>query len=202
MPRQRLRTRPSPLAFVARALVALLGLALIWAGMVILLLALNVEAGAVDSISGYRAAFDFLAELESDDVAGAGTRAIVAGAGLLAFLLFGYLALRELPRPHFARQDLELGAHDRGHVTVEARAIERLAETAAETQAGVAGAGGRYATDELSVGVAVRRARDVADTLGRVQSAVQDALGRHGLPDMPVSVVLTGYEPKTKRELN
>lgn len=202
MLRQRIRSRSSPLAMVGRALVVLFALVLAWGGVVIALLALKVGESSVDSITGYRAAFDFFADLDADDVSGASTRAIVAGAGVLTFVLFGYLALRELPRPYFARQDLELGDQQRGHLTVEARAIERLAETAAEAEAGVSGAGGRYATDELTVGVAVVRAREVADTLDRVRSAVQDSLRRHGLPDMPVSVILTGYEPKTKRELN
>jgi hypothetical protein len=209
--RQRLRSRTSPLALLARALVVLFALALIWAGLVIFLLALGVGDATVDSITGYRAAFDSLAGLESEDVDDATTRAIVAGAGVLAFLVFGYLALRELPRPYLARQDLELSkGHDGqgeerttpGTLTVAPRAIERLAETAAEDQPGVAGASGRYGTNELAVGVAVRRAGEVAATLGGVQTAVHDALSRHGVPDMTVSVILTGYEPKTKRELN
>lgn len=200
--RQRLRTRASPLAFVARALVVLFALGLAWAGIVILLLSLKIGDATVSSITGYRAAFDFLAELEPSDVDGAATRAIVAGAGLLAFLIFGYLALRELPRPYFARQDLDLSEDRVGRLTVEPRAIERLAETAAERNPEVAGASGRYATDELAVGVAVLRAGRVAETLAEVQSAVSESLGRHGLPDVPVSVVLTGYEPKTTRELN
>lgn len=211
MLRQRLRSRTSPLALLARALVVLFALALIWAGLVIFLLALGVGDATVDSITGYRAAFDSLAGLESEDVDDATTRAIVAGAGVLAFLVFGYLALRELPRPYLARQDLELSkGHDGqgeerttpGTLTVAPRAIERLAETAAEDQPGVAGASGRYGTNELAVGVAVRRAGEVATTLGGVQTAVHDALSRHGVPDMTVSVILTGYEPKTKRELN
>ncbi|MBA3304692.1 MAG: hypothetical protein H0U25_02030 [Thermoleophilaceae bacterium] len=211
MLRQRLRSRTSPLALLARALVVLFALALIWAGLVIFLLALGVGDATVDSITGYRAAFDSLAGLESEDVDDATTRAIVAGAGVLAFLVFGYLALRELPRPYLARQDLELSkGHDGqgeerttpGTLTVAPRAIERLAETAAEDQPGVAGASGRYGTNELAVGVAVRRAGEVAATLGGVQTAVHDALSRHGVPDMTVSVILTGYEPKTKRELN
>ena len=202
MLRQRLRNTASPLAFVARALVALLALGLLWTGAVILLLALNVAEGTVDSISGYRTAFDYFADLGGDDLDGATTRAIMAGAGLAAFLLFGYLALQALPRPYLARQDLELTRDSRGNVTIEPRAIERLAETAAEDQRGVAGASGRYGTDELAVGVAVRHARDVADTLGQVHTAVREALAKHGLPAMAVSVILTGYEPKTKRELN
>lgn len=211
MLRQRLRSRTSPLALLARALVVLFALALIWAGLVIFLLALGVGDATVDSITGYRAAFDSLAGLESEDVDDATTRAIVAGAGVLAFLVFGYLALRELPRPYLARQDLELSkGHDGqgeerttpGTLTVAPRAIERLAETAAEDQPGVAGASGRYGTNELAVGVAVRRAGEVAAILGGVQTAVHDALSRHGVPDMTVSVILTGYEPKTKRELN
>jgi len=199
--RQRLRTRRSPLVFVSRALVVLVALALIWGGVAIALLALGVGEDAVESVTFYRTAFDFLAELEPADFDGT-TRAILAGAGAAALVVFGYLALRELPRPYLARRDLELSQGERGTVTVEPRALERIAESSAEQQPGVAHASGRYGTDELAVGVAVRRAGETADTLSGVRDALRDALDRHGLPEMPVSVVLTGYEPKTRRELN
>ena len=87
--RQRVRVRRSPLAILGRALALLLGLALIWYGLMLLLLALKTPRDTVESLSGYRAAFDWLAALQPPDVDGGVTRAIVAGAGLLAFVVFG-----------------------------------------------------------------------------------------------------------------
>jgi hypothetical protein len=130
MPRQRLRVRTSPLALVGRLLTFLFVLALIWYGAMTVLLALKVSPHTVNSISGYRTAYSYLAGLTPHDVNGSTTRAIVAGVGILAFLLFGYLAVKEILRPHFTRHDLELASDGRGEITVEPRAIERLAETA------------------------------------------------------------------------
>lgn len=109
-----------------------------------LLLALKVSPSTVDAISGYRTAFDWLSELTPADVDGGATRAIVAAAGVLAALVFGYLALMHLPRPYLARQDLDLTVDDHGEVTVEPRAIERLAEVAAIGNPSVSAARGRY----------------------------------------------------------
>lgn len=201
MPRQRLRERTSPLIIVGRLVTLVFALALIWYGLMVLLLALKVSPATVNSISGYRTAFDWLRGLTPGDVDGGTTRAIVAGAGVLAFVVFGYSALKQLPRPYLARRDLDLAADERGEVTVEPRAIERLAEVAAAGHPSVTGARGRYGVDDLSVDVTVRRARDVADSLRDAQQRVVDALRRHELPAMPVNVTLTGYDRKHKREL-
>ena len=200
--RQRVRSRGSALRFVGRLLVLALAGALIWYGLMTILLAAGVSPGTVDRLSGYRTAYDFLTGLTPQDVSGTTTRAIVAGVGLLAFLVFGLLALRELPRPYLTRQDLELTADERGEVVVEPRAIERMAETAAAMHPAVSGANGRYGVDELSVDVSVRRARDVADTLSDVQGRVRRALDQHGLPAVPVDVTLSGFDRKHRRELS
>ena len=200
--RQRVRSRGSALRLVGRLLVLLLAGALIWYGLMAILLAAGMRPGTVDRLSGYRTAYDFLTGLSPDDVSGSTTRAIAAGAGLLAFLVFGLLALRELPRPYLTRQDLELRSDDRGEVVVEPRAIERMAETAAGLHPAVTEARGRYGVDELSVDVTVRRARDIADTLSDVQGRVRRALDQHGLPAVPVDVTLSGFDRKHRRELN
>ena len=200
--RQRVRSRGSALRFVGRLLVLVLAGALIWYGLMAILLAAGMSPGTVDRLSGYRTAYDFLTGLTPDDVSATTTRAIIAGAGLLAFLVFGALALKELPRPYLARQELELAADDRGEVVVEPRAIERVAETAAAQHPAVTGAHGRYGVDEVSVDVDVRRARDVADTLSDVQERVRRALDQHGLPAVPVDVTLSGFDRKHRRELN
>jgi len=201
MLRQRLRARTSGLALVGRVLVFLLACALLWYGAMLVLLAIKVAPGTIDQLSGYRAAFDALAGLQEDDV-GDTLRYVAAGAGLLAFLLFGYLALKEIPRPYLARHDLELANEDRGVVTVEPRAIERVAEGAAAGHAAVVATAGRYGGDDLSVGVTIRQAKHTAETLREVQGLIVEALERHGLPLVPINLTLTGFERRTRRELN
>ena len=122
MPRQRIRERTPPLAFVGRVLTFVLALLLLWYGFMTLLLAIKVAPGTVDSISGYQAAYDWAGGLTPDDVDADTTRAVMAGAGIVAFFLFGYLAYKQLPRPYLARRGLELKADDQGEVTVEPRA--------------------------------------------------------------------------------
>lgn len=177
-----------------------MALALIWGGLVVILLAIGVGESTVESISGYRTVFDFFADLGDGDFDSA-TRAIVAGAGVLTLLVFGYLALKELPRPYLARHDLQLSDDSSGKVVVEPRALERLAEGVAESRADVASASGRFGTDELAVGVAIRRAESAPAVLRGVEEAVRGELERHGLPETPVHVTLTGYEPKSQREI-
>lgn len=201
MLRQRLRERTSPLVFMGHLVTLVFALALVWYGLMTLLLALKVSPSTVDAISGYRTAFDWLTGLSPADVDGTVTRAIVAAAGVASFLLFGYLALKQLPRPYLARHDLELAADEHGEVTVEPRAIERLAEVAAARHPAVTDARGRYSTEDLSVELSVGRARDLATTLQDAQQRVVHALEQHELPAMPVNVTLTGYDRRNKREL-
>ena len=201
MLRQRLRERTSPLMFVGRLVTLVFALALIWYGLMTALLALKVSPSTVNTISGYRTAFDWLSGLMPSDVDGATTRAIIAAAGVVAFLVFGYLALKQLPRPYLARRELELTADERGEVTVEPRAVERLAEVAATTHPAVIDARGRYSSDDLAVDLTVRRARDLADTLNDAQRRVAHALEQHELPPMPVNVTLTGYDRRHRRHL-
>ena len=202
MLRQRLRTRTSPLAFVQRLLELVLALALIWYGLILAGLALDVIGpGTADSYSGYRTAYDFIADLLAGRASDS-ARLIAGIAGLVAFVLFLTVAIKRLPRPYLARQDLELDAGDRGTVTVEPRAVERLAEVIALEHPSVTSASGRFATDDLSVLLEVRRARDLPDTLRTVQRSVISGLERHGLPTVPVNVTVTGYDRSSKRELN
>jgi len=201
MLRQRLRTRTSPLALIGRVLVFTLACALVFYGAMLALLALGVDPGTLRSSSGYRAAFNYLTGLQAGDLSD--TVRIAAGiGGLLAFALFGYLALKEIPRPYLARHDLELVADEHGTVIVQPRAIERIAEAAASEHPGVTGAAGRYGGDDLAIGITVRRARDVATTLTDVQQRVATALERHGLPPVPVNLTLTGFDRRNRRELN
>jgi hypothetical protein len=129
------------------------------------------------------------------------SRATVAGAGIAAFLLFGVLAIKQLPRPYLARRDLPLTTGSRGSVVIEPRAVERVAEVAATRDPAITRARGLYSVDDLSVELGVRRARDLADTLQRAQRRVTHAIERHDLPPMPVNVTLTGYERRNRREI-
>lgn len=79
--------------------------------------------------------------------------------------------------------------------------MERLAEVAATSEAGITDARGRYSVDDLAVEVTVRRARNVAVTLKAAQDRVIGALAEHGLPSMPVNVTLSSYDRRERREL-
>jgi hypothetical protein len=199
MLRQRVRLRHSSTVHLGRATVCLLALALAFYGLMVVLLAFKVDPSRVNAISGYRDAYDYLAALKPGDVAG--VRGIVAGAGLLAFLLCGYLALKQIPRPYLARQTLTLESLDRGETAIEPRALERLAEVSAGGHAAVTSAAGRYGTDELTVGVEVCRGRGLAETLRDVQRRVAAALDHHELPPTRIDVTLTGFDRQQRREL-
>ena len=201
MLRQRLRSRGFALShLVARLLVIALALALLWYGAMVILLAFKVSPDTVDSISGYRTAYDYLTGLEPDDIT-SDVRLVVGLGGLAVFLLFGYLAWREIPRPYLARGDLQLSGGDRGAVDVNARAVERVAERAALEHDGVADARGLYHDDALTLEIVARGARDVPATLSAVREQAAESLDRHDLPALPVNVTLTGLDRKNRREL-
>lgn len=200
MPRQRVRERSSVLALVGRLVPLVLALALIWYGTMLLLLAVKVTPSTVNDLSGYRTAYDWLSGLTPTKVDGSATRAIIAGAGIAAFLVFGFLAFKQLPRPYLARRELSLSADPGGELTVEPRAVERIAEVAARAHPAVTQARGRYSGDDLTVNVTVRRAGDVAQTLQNAQTRVAAALEQHELPPMPVNITLVGYD-RSRREL-
>src|SRR5436190_4598578 len=202
MPRQRVRANTSVLAWIGWLVLLALALALIWYGAMVVLLAVKVSPSTVNSVSGYRSVFNWLSTLSPADVGRGSTRAILAGAGIAGFLVFGFLAFKQLPRPYLARRELALGNDEHGGVLVEPRAVERVAEIAARTQPGVIEARGRYFLDDLSIDLTVRRARDLADTMQDAQRRVVDALEQHELPAMPVNVTLTGYDRRQRREIH
>ena len=102
MLRQRLRTRTSPLAFIQRLLELALALALIWYGLILAGLALDVIGrGSADTYSGYRTAYDFVADLLAGRASDS-ARLIAGIAGLVAFLSCSpspSSCCRGLPRP-------------------------------------------------------------------------------------------------------
>jgi hypothetical protein len=200
MLRQRVRSRSYPFARVAAdAVVVVFALALVGAGTMLVLLAFKNSPATIDGLSGYRTAYDYLANLGPQDV-GSSTRPIVAIAGLAACLIFGYLAWRAIPRPYLARTDLRLAGHERGRVEIKAHAIERAAEIAALDHPGVAGARARYATDDLTLHVSAGGAEALGAMLEDVHRRVRDSLARHELPPLPVNITLVHLERPHRRE--
>lgn len=201
MIRQRINLRTPVLAYVVRALTLLLAVGLVFYGLMVVLLATKVSPHTVNSISAYRTLYDDVAGLTATDFT-TPVRLIAGIAGLIAFVVFVYLALQDLPRPYLARGDVDLQEHDRGTTVIRPRAIERVAEIAARANDNVTGAAGRLGDRQLSLEVAMRRASLAAETLADVRTRVLADLDRHQLPDLPVNVTLTGYDRKTRRELS
>lgn len=201
MIRQRINLRTPLLAYLVRALTLVLGLALLWYGLMVVLLAVKVSPHTLNSISAYRTLYDDAAGLTQADFTT--PRRLIAGtAGLIAFLVFIYLAFQELPRPYLARGEMSLDEEDRGTTVVRPRAIERVAELAARANANVTAAAGRLGDQELNVDVGMRHASIAADTLADVHRRVSAGLERHQLPGLPVNVTLTSYDRQTRRELS
>jgi hypothetical protein len=196
MPRQRLRIGTSPFVVLGRIVLVLAALALVWYGAMLVPLAFKVSPHTVNQLSGYRIAYDYLAGLKPRDMT-ADTRLIAGLAGLAGFLVFGYLAFKELPRPHLTRSELRLMDDERGVVDVAPRAIER----AALEYDAVQNAAARYATDELTVNISITRARALPDILRAVRAQAHEQLAVHGLPDLPVNVTATGFQRTQRREL-
>ena len=196
--RQRIRARSSPLAHAGRALLALLALALVWYGLMLVLLAAKLAPDKVDAISGYRTAFDYLSGLEPGDVTSR-VRLIAGLVGFAAFVACSWLAWKELPRPYLARSELWLLEDEKSTVVVRPRAIERAAEAAVAEHPAVVGAAARYG-DDLTVDIEVRRARDLPETMREAQLLVVETLSRLELPPLPVSVTVTGFD-RQRREI-
>lgn len=201
MIRQRLALRTRALAYVVRALTVLLGLILVWYGAMLVLLAAKVAPHTVNSLSGYRSLYRHATALTAADFT-TEVRLIAGFAGLLGFLALVYLALQELPRPYLARGEVVLSEHPSGRVAVEPRAVERVAEIAADAHKDVSSASGRLGDEALNVNVSVRNAARAVETLREVRKRVVGDLARHELPALAVNLTLTGYDPKNRRELS
>jgi hypothetical protein len=199
--RQRVNLRTPVLGHLVAVLTIVLALALVWYGLMVVLLAVKVAPHTVNSLSAYRTLYDDAADLKPSDFTT--VRRLIAGfAGLLVFLVFMYLAFKAWPRPYLARGEVPLEDNERGTTTIEPRAVERVAEIAARANPDVTAARGRLGDEDLSVGVDARRASTVAETLRDVHQRVRAQLEQHDLPNLPVNVTLTGYDRQTKRELS
>ena len=201
MIRQRINLRTPALVYLVRLLTVVLGAALLWYGLMVVLLAVKVSAHTVNELSGYRTLYHDAAGLTASDFTT--TRRLIAGfAGLLVFVVCIYLASKEIPRPYLARGEFRIGDRNRGDTTIEPRAVERVAEIAASSNPAVTTARGLLGDEQVDVHVHVRTVRGLGDTLRDVQERVHGSLQAHGLPAFPVNVTLTGYDSKTTRELS
>jgi hypothetical protein len=202
--RQRVRTRSlAPAVWIGRLLVIAFAAALIFYGVMLVLLALKLAPDKIETISGYATAYDFLAGLTAQDIDST-VRAIVAGAGILCAIVLGWVAYKALPRPYLARGTMHLSGGEgetHGHTDVGARAVERLAAYAAGEHPAVSGVTSRLEGEAVTLGVALSRPHEVADVLPDVQRRVRAQLERHELPVLTVNVTLTGLEAGPRREL-
>jgi hypothetical protein len=193
MIRQRVNLRRAPWAMLTRALAVLFAVALVYGGVLNALLALKVAPSSVERVSGYHAAYAWLAGLHRSDFTTAVS--LIAGfGGLLVFLFFLFLAQQSLPRPSFARTDTTLPSTG-GATIVRPRAVERLAEVAANGNDRVVGVTGRLGADAINLDVGLGAPDDLVQTLVDVRRRVAEELERHHLSPMAVNVTLTGYEP-------
>jgi hypothetical protein len=201
MTRRRVSVRTPGLAHLVALLTVVLAVALVWYGLMVVLLAVKVSPHTVNSLSAYRSLYDDGAGLTHGDFTT--SRRLIAGfAGLIAFVVFLYLAFQAWPRPYLARREITVGRDPHGTTAVEPRAIERVAELAACANPDVTAARGRLDDEELTVGVSARRASTVAETLRDVRGRVEADLERHELPRLLVNVTLIGYDRQTRRELS
>lgn len=195
--RQRLRLGVPRAAFVAPALAASIGLVLAWYGLMLILLAAGVDPGSIDRLSGYRTAYDLATGLGTGDTDGL-TRLWIALGGVAAFLLLGYLALRELPRPRLARRSIDLADQPGQRLRVEARARERLIESALAGSPHLADSSVRVDGERIVVSVVAIATAPVATALADAQLRARRALEQHGLPVVPVDVTLQALAANRK----
>jgi hypothetical protein len=201
MTRQRLHLDSSPIATaVGRGLVALLGAAIAWYGLMVVLLAFKVSPSTVDDISGYRTAFDYLTGLEAGDLSSS-DRLIIAIVAVVVALLAALLLWLALPRPRLARHPIEVERTDLGRTEVAPRAVERAVESAALRHPDILGARARYDDDRIELAVTARRATSLVETLRAVEESAFESLATHQLGPDHVDVTLAGYDSPKGREL-
>jgi hypothetical protein len=201
MPRQRVRIEGSSVATtVGRLLVALLGVAIAWYGLMVMLLAFKVSPSFVNDISGYRTAFDYLSGLEPGDISQT-DRLIVAGVALVLALIALFLLWRGLPRPHLARHEVTVTETELGTTEIAPRAMERAVEAAALEHPAVVGARARLDDDGIVLAVTAGKAADLVKTLHEVEDRAFESLERHQLELGRVDVTLAGFDSPNGREL-
>jgi hypothetical protein len=201
MPRQRIRIEgSSTAAAVERFLVALLGAAIAYYGLMLMMLALKVSPGFVNDVSGYRTAFDYLSGLAPGDISST-ARLIVGGVALVLALIAIFLLWRGLPRPHLARHEVTVAETELGTTEIGPRAMERAVEAAALEHPAVVGARARLDDDGIALAITARNAGELVKTLHEVEDRAFASLDRHQLELERVDVTLAGYDSPNGREL-
>lgn len=201
MLRQRLRVEGSAVASaVGRVLVVVLGLALVYYGAMLVLLALKVDPATVNDLSGYRSAFDYLARLGPDDIS-ASARGIAAAVALAIALPCAFLFWRGLPRARLTRHSVVLPETSPGLTEIQPRAIERAAKGAAVADPRVTGVRALYEDDGVLILVRTREATELVETLREVARLARESLARHQLDVDRVDVRLVSFNRKDRREL-
>ena len=197
--RQRLRGRVSRLGVLGEIVVVVAALACLWYGLMVVLLSVKVSPGSVETISGYRAIFDYLAGLQPDDVDGR-FRLIAGLSGLAVFLVCITLGMARasspLPRPLRPGADRDERGHARGR-TAHDRA-RRRDQCQATRLGNRSGRSLRFLTKSSPSISTLTGRRDRTMRSQKCRKARRDP-HRHGLPDMPVSVTLAGSHRKTRR---
>jgi hypothetical protein len=185
---------------VGRILVALLGAAIAWYGLMVMLLAFKVSPATVNDVSGYHTAFDYLSGLTPGDISST-DRLIVAGVALVLALIALFLLWRGLPRPHLARHDVTVAETDLGTTAIGPRAMERAVEAAALEHPAVVGARARLDDDGVALAITARNASELVKTLHEVEDRAFASLDRHQLELGRVDVTLAGYDSPKGRDL-
>ncbi len=201
MPRQRLRFGASGLtAWVERGLAAAVGLALVFYGAMLMLLALKVDPATVNSICGYRSAYDFLSSLGPGDVSST-ARIVVGIVALVVGLCAAVLVYMGLPRTRLARRATPLTEDRRGVVAVGPRAFERAVEVAALEDPHVDGARARFDDGGLVLSLGAHGAERIPETLRDVDRRARESLELHGLHADRLEVRLVRLNRNNRREL-
>ena len=125
--RRRVRIARGRGSRVGIVLAGLLALGVAWYAGAAVALGLGAAPATIDALTGYRSVVAWLAGPHVPSVA---TRAIVAAAGLVVFVVLARLALAQVPRPRVPRSPVVLEHAARGTTTVSPRAIERAVECA------------------------------------------------------------------------
>lgn len=197
--RKRLR-ETTPSGVVTHAVAAVVGLVLVWYGLMIILLAAKVSPDTVETLSGYRTIYDFFAGLDAGDITGT-VRLVTGLGGLALFVVFAWLVWRRTVEPAAGRPRVALRGDATGTVEARPRAIERAVEVAALEHTSITEARARYDGESIALDVETRHARDLPETLREARRRAIESLRLHDFPSMPVNVTLTGFQRKNRREL-
>jgi hypothetical protein len=201
MLRQRIRVEGSTTAAaVERVLAGLLGAAIAWYGLMLMMLAFKASPSFVNDISGYRTTFNYLSGLTAGDISSS-DRLIVAAIALVLALSALFLLWRGIPRPRLARHDVTLTESDLGTTEIGPRAMERAVEAAALEHPAVVGARARFDDDGIALSITARSASELVKTLHEVEDRAFESLDRHQLQLERVDVTLAGYDSPNGREL-